>query len=773
MPKRTNSCGGGASVHPRFPELETYVTSRDHLDAELALFVRRLERELQLVAARRTDIAGESFQGLAVSEAEAHQLLRCSRRARVRTAPGADAPSETACGADELSSEESRIQRRCEASRGGGAYLALAELASRFGLDRVDVRCVVAALAGELELRYEKLFGFLHDDVTRRRLSVELAVRLSAEGPDERERLLRELAGGSRLLTEHLLSLHDNPAESPTPLIARSLKLDDRIVRYLLDDPAPDERLTEVVGVWDGDDGSAFREWWPAGLREWSQRFAPRGAGREAEAGTIAYLYGPPGAGMREAAAWVARELGRSVLVVDVERARQSAGLWSDTLWRARREAKLTGALVCFDSFDTLLGGEGEGRRQGRELLRAAALFPAPLLLLGGRDWRSSEVERPLMAVSWAFASPTEPIRRRLWEEQLNGDLDAGLRAGLPGLAATFRVTPGQIRKASALARQAAQRRVSPAQGLTLADLAQACSAQTNDRLEGLARRLEGERGWGDLVLPASSLQQLQAIGAHVRFRDTVYGRWGFGARVKRSRGLNVLFYGGSGTGKTLAAEVLACALGLALYRIDLSSVVSKYIGETEKNLERIFAEAQAANAILLFDEADALFGKRSEVKDAHDRYANIEIGYLLQRMEDFDGVSILTTNLRRNLDDAFVRRLHFIVEFPFPDEASRLRIWRSHLPAAAPRAPDLDLPFLARQFKLSGGHIRNVVVSAAFAAAAAGEAIGMPHFIRGVYGEFQKIGRTCQPTEFGPFAAALEAPAGAGPAAVTEEALR
>jgi SpoVK/Ycf46/Vps4 family AAA+-type ATPase len=223
---------------------------------------------------------------------------------------------------------------------------------------------------------------------------------------------------------------------------------------------------------------------------------------------------------------------------------------------------------------------------------------------------------------------------------------------------------------------------------------------------------------------------------------------WGFDRKLATGKGVAALFAGASGTGKTMAAEVMAHELGLDLYRIDLASVVSKYIGETEKNLDRIFTAAETSNAILFFDEADALFGKRSEVRDSHDRYANLEISYLLQKMEQYDGITILATNLRQNLDEAFVRRLAFHVHFPFPDEADRLRIWRGIWPAAAPLGADVELDFLARQFKLSGGNIKNVALAASFLAAADGGHISMAHLFHATRREYQKMGKVLSTAE-------------------------
>lgn len=229
------------------------------------------------------------------------------------------------------------------------------------------------------------------------------------------------------------------------------------------------------------------------------------------------------------------------------------------------------------------------------------------------------------------------------------------------------------------------------------------------------------------------------------------------GHTTARGRGISALFAGDSGTGKTMSAEVLAGDLGFDLYVIDLSTVVDKYIGETEKNLDRIFTEADRVNGVLLFDEADALFGKRSEVKDARDRYANVEVAYLLQRMELFDGIAVLTTNLRANVDEAFTRRLDAIVDFPLPEEQDRLRLWDRNLPAPLPRGDDLDLPFLAHQFRISGGSIRNVCVSAAYFAAAGDRPIGMTDLIRATEREYRKLGRLTVEAEFGPYTHLLE----------------
>jgi SpoVK/Ycf46/Vps4 family AAA+-type ATPase len=279
-------------------------------------------------------------------------------------------------------------------------------------------------------------------------------------------------------------------------------------------------------------------------------------------------------------------------------------------------------------------------------------------------------------------------------------------------------------------------------------DLYTAARSHSNPNLANLAMKLVPRYGWDDLVLPDDQLHILREMVSTIRSRPKVLDVWGLGTKLVSSRGVTALFAGPPGTGKTMAAEIIAADLGLDLYKIDLSTVISKYIGETEKNLARVFHEAETSNAILFFDEADSLFGKRSEVRDSHDRYANIEISYLLQRMEAYDGVTILATNLRANLDEAFTRRLQFAVDFPFPEQADRLKIWQTLFPSTLPRSPNLDFETLAQRFKIAGGNIRNILVSAAYLAADDGQIVTMEHLLHGTRRELQKMGRLLDESE-------------------------
>ena len=280
-------------------------------------------------------------------------------------------------------------------------------------------------------------------------------------------------------------------------------------------------------------------------------------------------------------------------------------------------------------------------------------------------------------------------------------------------------------------------------------DISSICRNESREVLNSMARKINPKYSWEDIILPVDLFQQLKEIYGCVQQYHRVYSDWGFDRKLSLGKGLHVLFSGPSGTGKTMAAEILAHELMLDLYKIDLSNVVSKYIGETEKNLDRIFREGQTSNAILFFDEADAIFGKRSEVKDAHDRYANIEISYLLQKMDEYDGMVILATNFRKNIDEAFSRRMHFALEFPVPDEPDRNRIWHSIFPLETPLDSTIDFNFMAKQFRITGGNIKNIALGAAFLAAQNGNVIDMLNIIRATKREYQKIGKLCTEDEF------------------------
>ena len=400
-------------------------------------------------------------------------------------------------------------------------------------------------------------------------------------------------------------------------------------------------------------------------------------------------------------------------------------------LWQ--REAILSGAGLLIET------GDGDNVDPAREATVSRLLQEIRgILILSGRS-RRGNLQRAMITLD--VEKPTTVEQRLMWRRHL-GAAATHLNGSLETLGAQFNFDGGAIRAACSGALQGGD------SANLRASLWEACRAQARPQLNGLAQRIEPKARWADLVLPEAQTLILKEIAMHVRQRAKVYHEWGFAAASSRGLGISALFAGPSGTGKTMAGEVLANELSLDLFRIDLSQVVNKYIGETEKNLRRVFDAAEEGGAILLFDEADALFGKRSEVKDSHDRYANIEVSYLLQRMEAYRGLAILTTNLKSALDTAFLRRLRFVVQFSFPDTAQRVEIWRRIFPAQTP-TDGLDFFQLAR-LPVAGGNIRNMALNAAFVAAETGEPVRMYHLLLAAKHECQKLERPISESEVG-----------------------
>jgi ATPase family protein associated with various cellular activities (AAA)/winged helix domain-containing protein len=586
----------------------------------------------------------------------------------------------------------------------------LAEAAARLRLDPLDTAVLGLCAAPELSPRYGRLFAYLQDDVTRKLATPRLVSEL-LQGPGVTAAdVLRCFAADAPLRRDGALRLLDG--EAVAPLAERAVKLGERLASFLLgarlDSGASNARLC-VVPVRARDPGRA-------------QTVRRLAALLACDPPLPVIVAGP------DAAALVAAAVAQPLLLADVRELGDR-----DLMAEANLVCALEGRRLCFDGLELI-----EPADRAR-LLRALEQRPggvvmitpsrAAALALGDRTTIVLEAPMPSLqerAGAWAQIGGTDDVR---------------------DVAAKFRLSIGQIHEAAEVAVLAAAAR--GAATPTARDLDEGARQASSSRLGELAARLDPVHRWPDLVLPERQLSLLKSISSYLRHRDLVLQQWGYERTVARTQGLKAMFAGESGTGKTMAAQVLANELGLELYRVDLATVVSKYIGETEKNLDRIFAAAEGSNAILFFDEADALFGKRSGVSDAHDRYANIEVAYLLQKMEGYAGAVILATNFRSNIDDAFLRRLDFVVDFPFPEADDRRRIWELLLPEQAPVGDDVDLEFLATRFKLSGGGIRNCSLAAAFIAAEERGVIGMEHLVRAVALEYGKLGRLTLEADF------------------------
>jgi hypothetical protein len=685
-----------------------------HLFARVALLEARVRAAVDRRRASDTD-PEDRFRGLYISEAQVDALL--AGPAGPLVPPAADVAAASLLADLEARAAEAELH---------GTRIRLRELGRAFALEPADLELLLVALAPDLDPRFERLYGYLHDDVSRRRASVGLALELcspgggpgGAGGGAAGAGPFRERLGPlAPLVADRLLIVED--ADRPT--LTRSLRVPDRVAAHLLGDDTPDPvveaLLTTSVAV-DVPEVDAIERGLAAGL-------------------PLVYLLERPGAS-GQSVAWTALgRLGRPSVVLDLGRLAPADDPVAIAA-AASREARLRGAGLVVGPVEPLV-------ERGAAAVRAFAELPGPVILVGGRDWDPAWSREPPLVLEAPV--PSVEQRHELWAASLDGDAPEGFDPAVATIA--FRLAPEQIDRAARAARRMATAAARP---MTVADVSAGARAQNAAGLERLARRIVPSVTWDDLVLPPVVEQQLRELTARARHRDRVVGEWRMGTKGARGLGVTALFAGDSGTGKTMSAEVVAGDLGFDVYVIDLSTVVDKYIGETEKNLDRIFTEADRVNGVLLFDEADALFGKRSEVKDARDRYANVEVAYLLQRMERFDGLAILTTNLRANVDEAFVRRLDAIVDFPMPEEEHRRKLWARNLAPELPVGDDIDLDFLARRFKISGGNIRNVCVTAAYLAAAEDRPVGMSDLVRATEREYRKLGRLTVEAEFGEY---------------------
>jgi hypothetical protein len=514
------------------------------------------------------------------------------------------------------------------------------------------------------------------------------------------------------------------------PLTASPLRIDEWVLHYLVGVSYLDERLSRLVRRIGID-----AELPPTHLqasREVAQAWAP---GRIPV--PVVLITGSDGLAARSVASSACASMGYDLFALHVGDMPAGAdGVTFQRLWE--RNAALSHAVLLIDLH------EAEGPWRG--VLALAETLQGRLILAARQPLKMAG--RPAVRVD--LMAPTAAERHDLWHRAL-GPAASRLNGALAAVADQFDLGPTEIRIIGGQVAASVSATYAPESldlGRRIWDACRSAAASRLADLGDLARKIEPTAGWDDLVLPPLQKQMLREIVLHVRHRFLVYQTWGFAAKGARGLGISALFAGPSGTGKTMAAEVLARELNLDLFRIDLSAVVSKYIGETEKNLRRVFGAAEGGGAILLFDEADALFGKRSEVRDSHDRYANIEVSYLLQRMESFRGLSVLTTNQKQALDTAFLRRLRAVVQFPFPDVSQRAEIWRRVFPPELP-TQDLEVQKLAR-LNLSGGNIRNIALAAAVLAAEHGSPVCMGHIGAAARGEYVKLEKPLTEAEIG-----------------------
>lgn len=622
--------------------------------------------------------------------------------------------------------ELSAVLQEKRACEGPSSLDLLSEL---FRLNEFERLLVLLCLAAEDQPAFVTLFAAVHGDTQLRHPTFDLALSVFCQGTEDKMAARSVLTPASALRRFRLvtgLETQQGPSRSLRPLA-----LDERIADYLHGWNQIDESVAQIVRpvrpVPLGPSGMSVVE----RLVRWVE------SGAAQEAWPLIHFTGPSGAGKLAVARAFCQRAGLQLYLLDTVKLpapdSPNARLMQSLV---QRETLLTKMAIYLD-----LSEVNTADRAAASAVRDWVENSAGVLFVGSTErWA---FRRPVMHL--AVSRPDKSEQNQLWAQTLLG-ADAVLHDSVEAVVEQFDFGPESIVQTAEAARTMARQHA--AESISASHLWSACRDHVGWKMQALAQRLEPVYTWDDIVLPDDVMRQIREIADQVAARARVYEEWRFGAKLPRGRGISALFSGPSGTGKTMAAEILANHLRLDLLRIDLAGVVSKYIGETEKNLKNVFDAAEQTGAMLFFDEADALFGKRTEVKDSHDRYANIETNYLLQRMEDYRGLAILCTNRRSALDRAFMRRLRFLVDFPAPDASQRKRIWERVIPAEAP-VVDLDLDALSRM-EVSGGNIRNIALNAAFLAAGEGSAIGMRHLMHAARREYSKIDKLLTEAEFG-----------------------
>ncbi len=645
-----------------------------------------------------------------------------------------------------------RIQAEELAASRSGRRSRFDQLCARCNLSSLDREVLLIALSPEVDRRYRRVYAYLQDDFTRGIPSVGLIVDILAPllGTSDRLGLLSRFEAGSPLTQQGLLELMIARSDDTKPLSQRHIRVSDATAGWLLGVPRMSDRVADrarFVGV----PAAPAPHLMPAGTPHHLGKIVERIG--ESKREVTVFLVGKELPACQAAANLLCHLMGVPVVSLEIGTFLTGGEHMLQDVGQVLRDAYLFGAALLVLGFPDPNNEEPAAARNLEALWRRIqdhrGLVVLPTEKTPPAFWQAEGRHAvPVEITDPTFAERVRVLTTLLGNSDIAVDVDS---EEIESLANRYRMNRHQFQATVAYARDAAWARTEgEAPRLEFRDLVDGARAQFSRDIGTLARRVQPQYQMEDLVLPVREKAHLTELIAFVERRGQVYESWGFQEKFPRGTGAKALFFGRSGTGKTMAAEVIAGTLGLDLFKVDLSAVVSKWVGETEKNLGAIFDRAEEAQAVLLFDEADALFGARTNVGSAVDRYANLETNYLLQRVEEYDGIAILSSNLKQNIDEAFTRRFHFVLEFPFPDRAAREEIWQRAFPAAAPIADDVDFAFLSEKYKFTGGNIKNSILRAAFLGATYGKEISMLHILRGVVREYQNLEREVTERDFG-----------------------
>ena len=634
--------------------------------------------------------------------------------------------------AGSLDAEDARLRAAREALRAAVTATPeplLGRLARVFSLTPTDLLIVSLLLAPELDHELERVISYALDDFTRKRPDLGFVARVLGAGEDAHaDAVLRRFQDGAPLRRHGIVTVGPQAPETSSSM--RPVRLTDRIVSFLREHDTVDELVHGIarIGARHMKLGDIVMN--PEIVARIRRALDPRGGPPRV------LLAGPEGAGRSLVVEALLGAQGNDCVKIDLPGV-LAEGRIEERIAAALREAALRDAVAIFD------GGSAVDKDVPRALVQAISdgiedlTVPIVFTLTSHPTWLVGAVAA---LVELDVPPPTFRERLQLWGQALPPPL--ATEEQLETVASRYAFTGGVIKRAAGRAASSARLRDPDHPAVTIDDLGDAARLMFSHRLGAMAQRIPTGFSWDDLVLPKDTMDALKEVVRFGRYRAFLLEEWGFAAKLPYGRGVSAILAGPPGTGKTMVAQLLARELGYDLYRIDLSQVVNKYIGETEKNLAKIFDEAESSHAVLFFDEADSLFAKRTEVKSSNDRYANLEVNYLLQRMETYDGVTLLATNLEQGLDEAFKRRVRFSVQFELPEEPERRELWRSMFPPKVPLSPDIDWDMMARKFEMAGGYIKKAALRAALIAAEAKRAVTTSDLVEAARLEYREMGR-------------------------------
>lgn len=704
-----------------------FASGWEHIEHE----IRRIDLLIRIALIRyppQVSAEIEQYKGLFISEEEVWSLLAVSN---------APEQSETI---EELlhmlTVWEQYIAKRLVLSRQHEIHTPLDQIRQQMSLEDQSYLCFLIVLAIEIDRKYEKLYAYLQDDITCKSPTLQLILKLIADQPEQAQRI-RQSFGMYHPLTDWLICpfLESEPKSS----LSKAWIVEPEVLQFLLEDNVqPQLSLTKGLTIYQSND-----ELSPLVIQQSIQQQLKVIWQHQSDQ-TVILLHGHTGSGKKHQLRHLCQYYNRPLLVAELE---QMESLSSENIqqWakQAVRQALIRNAVLVCTGWDRWIQ---RPPREIQALIQELKRYRG-ILFLTAHTMQDLYLTNTLWSLEQEIHLPLPTIQESLvlWKHYGEPKF-VDHRLDWQQVASTFQMTPGQIVKAlSHLATLYTSEDVESeiATQLTQENLNHSCYRQIQTRLNTQATRLSMTSTWDDLILPAAQKQSMRYACNQIKYRSKVYEEWGFGQKLAYGKGLSLLFTGPPGTGKTMSARVIANELQMQMYQINLSQVVSKYIGETEKHLQEVFDEAKYSSSILFFDEADALFGKRSEVSDSHDKFANMETSFLLQKMEEYEGITVLATNYKQNLDEAFMRRISFVIRFPFPNKESRQQIWRTLLPAQVPREQGIDFNFLGDTFEISGGQIKNVLLSAAFLAASEQAPISMKMIFVALQQELNKSGMT------------------------------